>query len=125
MDTLEINGVPCEPSINDRVLYADAIHSLLGEEIQEEVNGEIVTYPRFQVYEPGCPMLARYLPKMRWDEKNPRKMADHKFDHWPVALAYFAISSGVLARSEKASEARRPVWMDWMEDSGNSRRRVS
>jgi hypothetical protein len=125
MDTLEINGVPCEPSINDRVLYADAIHSLLGEEIQEEVNGEIVTYPRFQVYEPGCPMLARYLPKMRWDEKNPRKMADHKFDHWPVALAYFAISSGVLARSEQASEARRPVWMDWMEESGNSRRRVS
>lgn len=117
MDDLETGGVPCEASINDRVLYADAIHGLLGEEIEPGL-------PRFQIYEPGCPMLAKYLPKMRWDEKNPRKMADHKFDHWPVALAYFAISSGVLSSTAKDSPAVEPAWMQWMrEDSGGSRRR--
>ncbi len=117
MDTLEMNGIPCEPSINDRVLYADAIHGLLGETITEEVNGEMVSVPRFQIYEPGCPMLAKYLPKMRWDEKNPRKMADHKFDHWPVCLAYFAISSGVLARSEQAQSKAEPFWMEWVREA--------
>lgn len=114
MDTLEMNGVPCEASINDRVLYADAIHGLLGEEIEPGV-------PRFQIFEPGCPMLAKYLPKMRWDEKNPRKMADHKFDHWVVALAYFAISSGVVSSTSAPEKSERPVWMDWIEPR---RRRV-
>lgn len=115
MDVLEMHGVPCEASINDRVLYADAIHGLLGEEVEPGV-------PRFQVYGPGCPMLARYLPKMRWDEKHPRKMADHPFDHWIVALAYFAISSGVLASSSAAlQDVVRPAWMDWIEES-NARR---
>lgn len=97
MDTLEMNGVPCEASINDRALYADAIHGLLGAEVEPGV-------PRFQIYEPGCPMLAKYLPKMRWDEKQPRKMADHQFDHWIVCLAYFAISSGVLSFSQAEPE---------------------
>jgi hypothetical protein len=116
MDTLELEGVPCEPSINDRVLYADAIHGLLGEEIEPGV-------PRLQIYEPGCPMLAKYLPKMRWDEKNSRKMADHKMDHGVVCLAYFAISSGVLSQSAAATSTTRPVWMDWLEE-GRRRRHV-
>jgi hypothetical protein len=114
MDTLEMHGVPCEASINDRVLYADAIHGLLGEEIEPGV-------PRFQVYEPGCPMLAKYLPKMRWDEKHPRKMADHKFDHWIVALAYFAISSGVLSLTAKEDVSREPVWQQWLREDGMRR----
>lgn len=117
-DVLEMAGVPIECSINDRVLYADAIHGLLGEEVEPGV-------PRFQVYEPGCPMLAKYLPKMRWDEKHPRKMADHKFDHWVVCLAYFAISSGVLSLTSKPDDqARRPVWMDWIEEDSHRRRRA-
>jgi hypothetical protein len=116
MDTLEMHGVPCEASINDRILYADAIHSLLGEEVEPGV-------PRFQVYEPGCPMLAKYLPKMRWDEKNPRKMADHKFDHWPIVVAYWAISSGVLSQSEAETRTHRPVWMDWLEEGRKPQRR--
>jgi hypothetical protein len=115
MDTLEMNGIPCEASINDRVLYADAIHGLLGEEVEPGV-------PRFQVYEPGCPMLAKYLPKMRWDEKNPRKMADHKFDHWVVALAYFAISSGVLSHTQEQETRTEPVWMQWMREGTGKRR---
>jgi hypothetical protein len=115
MDHLEMHGVPCEPSINDRTLYADAIHGMLGE-IEPGV-------PKLQIYERGCPMLAKYLPKMRWDEKNPRKMADHKFDHWVVALAYFAISSGVLSVSEtSASPVTEPAWMQWIRD-GQGRKR--
>ena len=114
MDTLEMAGVPCEASINDRVLYADAIHGLLGEEVEPGV-------PRFQVYEPGCPMLAKYLPKMRWNEKNPRAMADHQFDHWVVCVAYFAISSGVLSYSEPERVTKRPVWMDWVAEAHGPR----
>jgi len=117
MDELEMSGIPCEPSINDRVLYADMIHGLLGEEVEPGV-------PRFQVYEPGCPLLAKYLPKMRWDEKNPRKMADHKFDHPPVTLAYFAISSGVLSVSAKSEQATEPQWMQWLRE-GQGRKRGS
>ena len=114
-DTLELNGVPNECSIDDRVLYADAIHGLLGEEIAPGV-------PRFVVYEPGCPGLAKYLPKYRWDEKNARKFADHKFDHYGVCLAYFAISSGVLTLSGASEESQRPEWMDWMDESRGTRR---
>lgn len=117
-DHLELAGIPIECSVNDRVLYADVIHALLGEEVEPGV-------PRFQIYEPGCPMLAKYLPKMRWDEKNTRKMADHKFDHWIVALAYFAISSGVLGATGPEESKGRPVWMDWMDEDARLQRRSS
>lgn len=117
-DLLELSGVPIECSTNDRVLYADTIHGLLGEEVAPGV-------PKLAIYEPGCPMLAKYLPKMRWDEKNPRKMADHQFDHGVVTLAYFGISSGVLGTSGPQAVERRPVWMDWMDDDrGRGRRRA-
>ena len=115
-DTLEMHGVPIECSINDRVLYADAIHGLLGEEVEPGV-------PRLQIYEPGCPMLAKYLPKMRWDEKNPRKMANHRFDHWIVALAYWAISSGVLSFTAHEATKDEPEWMRWMQEGSGRRRR--
>jgi hypothetical protein len=117
-DVLEMGGVPIECSKNDRVSFADAIHGLLGEEIEPGV-------PRFQIYERGCPMLAKYLPKMRWDEKNPRKMADHKFDHPAVTLAYFALSSGVLSQAEAEVPVQRPVWMDWLNESGRKGRRIA
>jgi hypothetical protein len=68
-------------------------------------------------------MLAKYLPKMRWDEKNPRKMANHKFDHWIVALAYFAISSGVLSLSEAAiPEEKEAVGLRWLREDESRRR---
>ena len=110
-DTLEMAGVPIECSINDRVLYADAIHGLLGEEVEPGV-------PRLQIYTPGCPMLAKVLPKIRWDDKNPRRMANHKFDHPVVDLAYFAISSGVLSTTAApAAETVRPDWMNWVDEA--------
>lgn len=118
MDTLEMNGVPCEASINDRIMYADAIHGLLGEELSP-ATPESPAVPRFQIYVPGCPMLAKYLPKMRWDEKNQRKMADHQFDHWIVCLGYFGISSGVLTYAAKETNAPEPVWQQWIRESVN------
>jgi hypothetical protein len=62
---------------------------------------------------------------MRWDEKNPRKMADHKFDHPAVTLAYFALSSGVLSQAEAEVPVQRPVWMDWLNESGRKGRRIA
>lgn len=115
MDRLEMGGVPCEPSINDREMYCDAIHALLGEEVEPGV-------PKLQIFEPGCPNLAKYLPKMRWDEKNERKMADHKYDHWPIGLAYFGISSGVLSFTAREDTKGEPAWMGWIRE-GQSRKR--
>ena len=116
MDHLEMGGIPCEPSINDRTLYADVWHSLLGYEVQPGI-------PQAQIYQPGCPMLCKYLPKQRWDEKNPRKMADHKWDHPAVTGAYFGASSGVLSHAQNEVSQPRPVWMDWIEESTRSGRR--
>jgi hypothetical protein len=113
-DVMEMAGLPIECSVNDRVLYADAIHGLLGEEVSEGV-------PRLQIYQPGCPMLAKALPKMRWDETNPRKMGNHPLDHWPVSLAYYAISSGVLSVSEAATMTAEPIWMQWVREARTRR----
>lgn len=115
-DTLELNGVAIECSVNDRVLYADAIHGLLGEEVEPGV-------PRLQIYEPGCPNLCKYLPRMRWDETNPRKMANHSCDHWPITLAYFAISSGVLVTTAATETAVEPIWKSWVREAQAGRRR--
>ncbi len=84
-DVMERNGVPIELAVNDRVLYAHAINTFLKEEVGPDT-------PKFQMYAPGCPYLSKYLGKMRYDEKNPLAMADHKHDHAPCCLAYFAMN---------------------------------
>ena len=113
-DIMEMEGLPIECSVNDRILYADAIHGLLGETVDD-------TIPRLQIYEPGCPMLAKYLPKMKWDETNPRKLANSPNDHWPICLAYFAISSGVLAMSSEQVMQHEPAWMQWVREAKTRR----
>ncbi len=84
-DIYEREGVPIELATNDRALYAHAINSALMEEIDPWT-------PRLRIYEPGCPYLARYLPKMQVDEKNPSALADHKHDHPIVTMAYFLMN---------------------------------
>jgi hypothetical protein len=81
----EAEGVAIDLSINNREFFADAIHSALQEEIEPGV-------PRIQFVASGCPDLIKYLPRMKWDERHPRAMAEHRYDHWPVALAYFLMS---------------------------------
>lgn len=104
LDTFELNGIPMDPSVNNREHYAHAINSALKAEYEP---GK----PRFQMYAPGCPYLTKSLPQMRYDEKNPLAMADHKHDHAPVAAAYFLMSVMHAMEREAASVVKRPKWM--------------
>lgn len=88
MEIYEDNGIPMEPSINDREMFATAIHNALAEEAGENI-------PRLQFYvsgTQGCPYLVKSLPQMRFDPKRPKRMADHKDDHAVVTLAYYLMS---------------------------------
>lgn len=84
----EANGIPMECSINKRDVFATAIHTVLAEDADENT-------PRIQFYvngRQGCPYLVRTIPQMRYDQKRPAFMADHKDDHAVVALAYYVMS---------------------------------
>jgi hypothetical protein len=58
------------------------------------------------------PVSLKYLPKMQFDEKDPRKMADHKHDHPVVAFAYLAMSYPITTAA-RVEEARPPWWNDF------------
>ncbi len=54
-------------------------------------------------------MLARTIPQMRYDPKRPKAMANHKQDHWVVALAYYLMShSSDLKRELGGAPSLRP-----------------
>jgi hypothetical protein len=100
----EDKGVPMDCSINKRDYFATAIHNGLSGEAGENL-------PRLQFYVRGCPYLVRTIPQMRFDQKRPSFMADHKDDHAVVALAYFLLSHAADDyRESKISTALRP-WM--------------
>lgn len=101
-DIMENNGVPMDLATNDRTLYAHSINSALKEEIRPGA-------PRLQIVAPGCPYLAKYLPQMRYDEKVPLAMADHKHDHGPIALAYILMN--VLPQTKAVTLTHTPKWM--------------
>ena len=106
-EILEAHGIAAECSINNRELYASAVHTALVEEAERGV-------PRLQVYRGnshfGCPYLVKSLPLMRCDPKKPMRMADHRHDHPVVTLAYFLIS---YSSNERHSAVQRslPKWM--------------
>lgn len=102
-DTFELNGVPMDPSVNNREHYAHAINSALKTEVEP---GK----PMFAMYQRGCPYLTKYLPQMRYDERNPLAMADHKHDHAPVACAYFLMSQTHRPEREILT-THVPKWM--------------
>jgi hypothetical protein len=117
-DIFEDNGVPMEPSINNREHYAHAVHTALQEEVQGGVNedGTPVLLPKLQILDKngpsmGCPYLIKTIPQMRFDPKHPLRMADSKNDHAVIALAYFLISSGALERRSIETMYRIPKWM--------------
>jgi hypothetical protein len=111
-DIFEENGVPMEPSINNREHYAHAVHSALAEEVAPGV-------PRLQILDRipgimnlGCPYLIKTIPQQRFDPKHPLKMADSKTDHGVIALAYFLISSGAMERKiGNKGSYKLPKWM--------------
>lgn len=91
---------PFDNGKNDRKLFADVIHRILGEEIGPH-------QPRIMFYNRGCPMLIKYIPRMKWDEHDPTKLAEHKMDHWPVAFAYFAMSQIPITKPEDRTRKKR------------------
>lgn len=115
LDIMENAGVPMTPSINDREMFAHAIHNALQEQISPGV-------PRIQFLQHGCPNLIKYLPRMKYDEKNTSAMADHKHDHWPVALAYFLMSQIPITKESESHKPRR--WMLPKANRGSSAARL-
>lgn len=94
-DKMENHGVPMEPSVNSREHYAAAIHSALQSEIEWGSGDTMVRKPRIVFLQGsgiGVPLTIKYLPMMRYDDKNPMEMADHRHDHLPIACAYFLMS---------------------------------
>ena len=106
-DILEANGVPVEPSINDRWLFPSAIHAALGQEAGPNL-------PRIQIFTGnktlGCPYLAKTLTKQRYDLKDPLKMADQSNDHAAVTLAYFLISSSSIDQRPVQRQSQMRPW---------------
>lgn len=105
-DVFEDEGVPMDPSINDRALYASAVHLALGQEV-------LPYTPKLQMYAAGCPNLIKTLPMQRYDDssmKRSLRMADHHDDHYTVALAYFLISHSSESRFEVPT-FKLPRWM--------------
>jgi hypothetical protein len=88
MEIFQANGIPMEKSINNREMYSMAMHNVLNEEAYEDT-------PRLQIFahgNRGCPYLVKTIPQMRFDDKHPERMADHKEDHAVVALCYYLMS---------------------------------
>lgn len=82
---MENEGVTMDCSVNNREIFADAIHTVLEEKVTPNT-------PRIQFLERWCPQVIKWTPRMKFNEKNPAAMADHKYDHWTVAMAYFAMT---------------------------------
>lgn len=95
----EANGVPMVCSVNNREFFADAIHSLLDDQIAEDT-------PRVQILD-RCRNLVKWLPRMKYDPKKPSAMAAHKQDHWPVAMAYFGMSNIPTTDPKRHTTPRR------------------
>ena len=103
-------------AVNDRELFADVIHRALNEEAEPGVpriqflSGDATRRIRLKNGHPvaatGCPYLIKSLPKMRWADKNPKKLDDHRHDHPVVALAYYVMN---FVGATKPIEADPPV----------------
>lgn len=113
-DKMEMQGVPMETSVNNREMFAAAIHSLLREEALAGV-------PRLQMLQAGAgvgaglgvPYLLKTLPQQKYDPKKPMAMAPHKADHASVCLAYYALSSAAELNTAPITQHRVPKWLKW------------
>lgn len=106
-EAYEYYGIPMESSINNREMYATVMHNALAEEAGDGV-------PRIQFYvngRQGCPYLCRTIPQMRYDDKKPKAMADHRHDHAVVACCYYLLSHSSDPRQSMPSFSNIPKWM--------------
>lgn len=119
-DTMENNGVPMELSTNSRELFAAAIHSALGAEVEWGTGEGMRMVPRIQFLQAagmGVPLCIKYIPLMKFSETHPMEMADHKHDHLPIACAYFLMS---VIPTTKFSDAGPPK--KWLQPKKSTRR---
>lgn len=105
-ELFENNGVAITKSLNDRALFGYAIH--------DHLNTLINRRPKLRILAPGpygygCPQLIKTLPKQVTDDKDPRKIAASKTDHWTVALAYYCM--GEAPPSKDPLVRTTPRWM--------------
>lgn len=107
-DLFEYNGVPMEPSINNREQFASAVQTALAEEAEPGI-------PRLQIYRgtgmfSGAPYLIKAIPLQRYDEKHPLRLANQAHDHPVVAIAYFLFSHDA-DESRTFEERAIPKWL--------------
>lgn len=113
-DKMEAAGVPMDCAINDREIFPDAIHTLLNEKVDAHT-------PRTQFLS-KCANTIKFLPRMKFDEKNPAKMADHKNDHWPICVAYFGMMQIPTTKPTDSTKPRR--WQIKKRGAGSAAARI-
>ncbi len=86
-ETFARNKVAMQQANQDRINGWQRVHALLTD-VVDDGHGPV---PMLQVYEPGCPQLARTIPMMQGDPKNPGDILQRK-DHWIDTLRTFAMS---------------------------------
>lgn len=86
-ETFARHGVSWTQAATDRIHGWQRTHALL----QETVDDGTGALPRFQIYAPGCPTLARTLPMLQNDPKVPGDCLQ-KEDHAPDTLRWFAMA---------------------------------
>lgn len=103
-DIFAENGVSLTKSRNDRSGIGFAIHEWFNTILEDG-------RPMLQIYQPGCPKLAKTLPMMRVDKNNPTRIADSSNDHWTITLGYFCQGRIGASDASPASAAVLPWWM--------------
>lgn len=86
-ETFAKAGFSMHQADTDRINGWARVHTLLTETVFEG-DGE---KPLIQIYRKGCPNLARTLPMLQADPKNPGDIIE-KDDHWGDTLRWFAMS---------------------------------
>lgn len=109
-DMFELNGVPLTKGLNNR----EAIGAAITEHLHQTVKFEDTSWPKLTFLESACPTVVRSLKAMRIDKKKPGRIADHKMDHFPIALGYFCMSDVPATRVPQESRIR-----PWMKKKGD------
>lgn len=104
-ETFAKKGFSMHMADTDRVNGWARVHTLLTETVHEGDREK----PRIQIYRKGCPNLARTLPMLQADPKNPGDILQHD-DHWADTLRWFAMSrpSSSKQRGERSVLERLP-----------------
>lgn len=116
-DTYNAWNIPMVKSVNSRETFVTAVHTLLRDEIAEKES-------KFSIFRQGCPYLIKALPRMRPDENNPLKMADHPDDHPPVTLAYYAMTQTAAFNNVERPTHRQPTIESRIRKELNKNKRV-